>query len=354
MYARGILFGKMKYELGDHSYVRCPELGLSADIEFKTKGWVGGTYNAIAGTIKNDAGQTLFEIGGMWTGEMTIKDMTTGKKSVLFDASTARSTPPIVRPLEEQDERESQKLWHKTAEAVKARNHEVATDEKTKIEDMQRDEAAKRSAQGVEWVPRLFRPVKGGRGGPEEGEEDLDWILDANMFVTPGQPKIYGTKLTCSSDGNTPQKQVEQILAITPILIGQKSNEKNAIPKRESLDKGRPAEPQQPAAAPPAQPPTQPAPSQPPAAPQPDANAVSQRRLDTSENTPPKVPQPADLVQAQTANGGQAQTELERTLAQTATAQKQGPLLDFSGDLKRSLPRQDASDDDDEFVDAQG
>ena len=46
---------------------------------------------------------------------------------------------------------------------------------------MQRDEAARRAEQGVEWRPRLFRPVKGGRGGPEEGEEDLDWILDANM-----------------------------------------------------------------------------------------------------------------------------------------------------------------------------
>jgi hypothetical protein len=76
MYARGILFGKMKYELGDHSYVRCPELGLSADMEFKTKGWVSGTYNVIGGTIKNDrAGEVLYELSGMWTGEMFIKDM---------------------------------------------------------------------------------------------------------------------------------------------------------------------------------------------------------------------------------------------------------------------------------------
>jgi len=37
MYARGILFGKMKYELGDHSFVKCPETGLCADIDFKTK-----------------------------------------------------------------------------------------------------------------------------------------------------------------------------------------------------------------------------------------------------------------------------------------------------------------------------
>jgi hypothetical protein len=83
--------------------------------------------------------------------------------------------------LEEQDDRESQKLWAKTAKAVKERNHELATDEKTFIEDRQRDEAAKRVEDGVEWHPRLFRAVQGGPGGPEEGEEDLDWILNATM-----------------------------------------------------------------------------------------------------------------------------------------------------------------------------
>ena len=76
MYVRGILFGNMKYELGDHSFVRCPVLGLTADIEFKTKGWVSGTYNAIGGVIKNDhTGQHLFEISGLWSEEMYIKDL---------------------------------------------------------------------------------------------------------------------------------------------------------------------------------------------------------------------------------------------------------------------------------------
>jgi hypothetical protein len=75
MYARGILFGKMKYELGDHSFVRCPENDLAADIEFKTKGWVGGIYNAISGVIKKESTQeVLFELSGMWNGEMFAKD----------------------------------------------------------------------------------------------------------------------------------------------------------------------------------------------------------------------------------------------------------------------------------------
>lgn len=75
MYARGILFGKMKYELGDHSFVRCPELDLVADIDFKTKGWVGGTYNAIGGVIRYEStGEVLYDLSGLWSEEMFIQD----------------------------------------------------------------------------------------------------------------------------------------------------------------------------------------------------------------------------------------------------------------------------------------
>jgi oxysterol-binding protein-related protein 8 len=66
---------------------------------------------------------------------------------------------------------------------LNARNHELATTEKTKIEDQQREEAAKRAEGSVEWRPRLFRAVRGGPGGSEEGEEDLDWIINAEVYV---------------------------------------------------------------------------------------------------------------------------------------------------------------------------
>lgn len=84
MYARGILFGKMKYELGDHAMVKCPELGLEADIEFKVKGWMGGTYNAIGGYIKDSkSGKNLYELSGYWTGEMYIKNLSVSRSATL-------------------------------------------------------------------------------------------------------------------------------------------------------------------------------------------------------------------------------------------------------------------------------
>jgi len=229
--------------------------------------------------------------------------------------------------LEEQEERESQRLWYKTAQAVIARDHVLATDEKTKIEDMQRDEAARRAEEGVEWLPRLFRPVRGGPGGSEEGEEDLDWILNANI------------------DATTPQKQVEQILAVTPILKGQKANEKNPIPpsrqqRTASYSSSTATSHTQPVAA------------------QNDLIDFGQ-----DENLPTQPSIPADLKAAQTENNGQQQKDLERTLRETSNSPQPGThggLIDFHDDLKKDLPvpdralkRQDTdSQSIDEFVDA--
>ncbi|KAK7924357.1 hypothetical protein PG985_006411 [Apiospora marii] len=296
MYARGILFGKMKYELGDHSFVRCPELGLVADIDFKTKGWVGGTYNAIGGTIKNEqTGEILFELSGLWSDEMFIRDVRTGLKEMFFNGAKARPAKLQVRPLEEQDERESQKLWYNTAQAVLDKNHELATDEKTRIEDMQREEAAKRAAENVEWHPRLFRRVKGGPGGEEEGEEELEWIINAKI------------------DGATPAKQAEQVMAIYPVVAGQKPSQLNMIPPRASSDQlSRTVSTQ-------------------------NNDLINVGQSHESPSSPVLTKDPvAETIAVK--HDSKNSTDIQELLE--GTGQKaDGPLIDFAGDLKQELPR---------------
>jgi len=206
MYARGILFGKMKYELGDHAVVRCPESGLEASIEFKVKGWVSGTYNAIGGHISNASGKHLYELSGFWNSEMFIKDLSTGKKELLFDAGTSKPSPIVTRPLEEQGERESQRLWDVTIKAIKRADQRTATDDKSRIEEEQRKEAAERGGD-ENWRPRLFKAA------PPGDEETLDWIL--------------ATDIDTSVDA---KKQTEQVLSIAPILPGQTTTSQESQP----------------------------------------------------------------------------------------------------------------------------
>jgi Oxysterol-binding protein len=72
MYARGILFGKMVIELGDTCTVRNGAQDLHADIEFKTKGFFSGTYNALAGRVKHGSNE-LGEVMGKWSALMEFK-----------------------------------------------------------------------------------------------------------------------------------------------------------------------------------------------------------------------------------------------------------------------------------------
>ncbi|CAG8569795.1 9838_t:CDS:2, partial [Ambispora gerdemannii] len=59
-------------------------------------------------------------------------------------------------PEEEQEENESRRLWSKVTSALIARNLDLATEEKTLIEDSQRNEAKSREAEGIDWRPRYF------------------------------------------------------------------------------------------------------------------------------------------------------------------------------------------------------
>ncbi|KAI2626320.1 Oxysterol-binding protein [Xylaria nigripes] len=301
MYARGILFGNMKYELGDHSVVRCPELNLIADIDFKTKGWVSGTYDAIGGTIKDEkTNQVLFEISGLWSEEMYIKDLRVGKKQMFFDARNAKPSKPKVRPIEEHHENESMKLWRKTAEAVRKTNHELATDEKTRVEEKQREEAAKRTAAGVEWHPQLFRLTKPEVDGSGEDVEKLEWIINAAI------------------DGATPAQKTQQIMSIYPILPGQTTHERVIPPHHAS-------------------------------AAHPSTNGKDSNNQGNS--TPPNVE-------------GDSSSSITGLLNATGQKANCGPLLDFTEDLKKNIPsekpklpqrtrRAEINDSDDAFFDAE-
>ena len=100
VYCRGILFGKMKMELGDHMFVKCEKTGIEADIEFKTKGFISGTYDAIDGYIKDSkTSENRYHITGKWNEVMEIKDLKTGKKRVLVDTKnhSGKAESEIIR-----------------------------------------------------------------------------------------------------------------------------------------------------------------------------------------------------------------------------------------------------------------
>ncbi|PWN37785.1 Oxysterol-binding protein [Meira miltonrushii] len=155
MYARGILFGKMVLELGDHSKIRNEANDITADVEFKTKGYFTGTYNALAGKVTHK-GKHIGDISGKWNESMEYKDTKSGETETLFDAKGAKTVQKIVRPEEEQEEFESRRLWSKVTEGIKEKNLDKATDSKSAIEEAQRQRGREREEKGETWQPKYF------------------------------------------------------------------------------------------------------------------------------------------------------------------------------------------------------
>jgi len=167
MYGRGILFGKMVLELGDTCTVRNDAQDLQADLEFKTRGFFSGTYNAIAGRVKHGSTE-LGEVNGKWSALMEFKAAKTAEKRTLFDVLKHGSdvAPKWVAPEDEQEPYESRRLWRDLTRAILAKDMDAATESKTAIENAQRELRAsgvKHTTRFFElrenrWVPRIQLP----------------------------------------------------------------------------------------------------------------------------------------------------------------------------------------------------
>lgn len=62
----------MLLELGDECVIRNDKTNIDCKVEFKTKGFFSGEYNAIAGKIKS-GGKDIGDVSGTWSDKFTIR-----------------------------------------------------------------------------------------------------------------------------------------------------------------------------------------------------------------------------------------------------------------------------------------
>ncbi|CAO3607145.1 unnamed protein product [Mucor hiemalis] len=181
MYARGVLLGTMTLELGDASTIRCASTGLVCEMDFQTKGFFSGQVNSVVAKIKRESTQEiLYDITGQWSGELFIKKhdpseekpstvgslLSFGKKEpkkeklpdLLVDVRKYNKYPLSVP--ENQEAKESRKLWEKVTEGIITNNQDLATDEKSKVEDEERALRKERETKKIKWEHRFFNEDK--------------------------------------------------------------------------------------------------------------------------------------------------------------------------------------------------
>ncbi|KAI8058514.1 hypothetical protein BDF22DRAFT_666281 [Syncephalis plumigaleata] len=171
-YVTGWLRGSPYIVVTDRCTITCAKTGLQAILDYKEEKWLGKPKHLVQGKIirfassasdngsinsngcnkdsrkdkknaKTEEANTLATITGSWQG--AIEYCKTGqKKQSLVDVSILQPVAKIVRPLEEQSECESRRIWHEVSSNIIHKNFAAANRAKHVVEEHQRKLAQER------------------------------------------------------------------------------------------------------------------------------------------------------------------------------------------------------------------
>lgn len=176
LHLEGFIYGSPFIEVDKSSEIRSSESGYTCTFFYSGAGWVTGQSHTLKGEIRDKEDNLLYTLSGFWNTLVEIKDERTGEKTEFVkhepDSETAQ---PVVVPVDEQHELESQRAWKKVADAIRANDNEQVRVHKTALEDSQRQMRKDEEAEGREWLHRWFKKSEGPDGKPQ-------WEFDETAF----------------------------------------------------------------------------------------------------------------------------------------------------------------------------
>ncbi|XP_033152603.1 oxysterol-binding protein-related protein 9 isoform X1 [Drosophila mauritiana] len=147
-------------ELGGSVEIKCPQSGYYANVEFLTKPFYGGKRNRVSAEVYAPSEKKPFvSITGEWSGLMEAKWHDKNKTEVFVDVNRIPIFKKQVRPIVEQDEYESRRVWKEVTAGLKFNDIERATTAKFVVEQQQRDQAKVRKEYDLAWEHKHFKPV---------------------------------------------------------------------------------------------------------------------------------------------------------------------------------------------------
>ncbi|KAI5959682.1 OSM1 [Candida theae] len=165
LHIEGLITAAPFVELEGTSYIQASN-GYFTVIEYSGRGWVSGKKNTFKARIYRDSFSSsskenaLVTIQGQWSGKSYIdkgSSTPTSKTGELFyDADALKAVHLTVKPIEEQKEFESRRAWEKVADAIRKSDYNLIAEEKSKIENEQRELRRKEKETGTTWQTRWF------------------------------------------------------------------------------------------------------------------------------------------------------------------------------------------------------
>jgi hypothetical protein len=132
--------------------IQCKQSGLRATLCYRGKSLLGfkGSSTRITGRIGHIAhGGDLYELQGNWDQIITVKEMITGKTSILYDAKAVISNMkvPVVQNAEGVASTESALVWSEVSESIMKGDWNKAREAKRCVEEKHRKEEGRWQAK---------------------------------------------------------------------------------------------------------------------------------------------------------------------------------------------------------------
>ncbi|KAJ2963178.1 hypothetical protein NQZ79_g1760 [Umbelopsis isabellina] len=157
VYAKGVLVGNLRMEVGDRSSIICEKNNLVCHLDFKTTGMFCKDMHQLRGEIKDlSTGDILFKITGDWMGKLYITDTKTNQESLFLDIETLQVQKLLIQDDSEQQSNESRQVWKSLTTALKTNDLDTANKEKRAVEEHQRNLVKMRQEQNISWSPHYF------------------------------------------------------------------------------------------------------------------------------------------------------------------------------------------------------
>jgi hypothetical protein len=159
---RGFLAGCMYPEIAG-TYHIVGSNGFVTEIKFWGEGVVfGGKRNSFEARVyrkEDKSKKSVYEVAGCWSEGWTVKDCGTGEVVEVYQVDAPENDPVAmdIEPVETQDPWESRRAWDKVLHGLRTGDMRLVVDEKTKIEQAQRQMRASEAKRGITWEPLFFR-----------------------------------------------------------------------------------------------------------------------------------------------------------------------------------------------------
>lgn len=175
----GLLKGSYYGTVSDKVYVTCRKEGegkaYRTIIEYKDESWIGRPKFLLEGVIYQytpdeeseswskikqvPLDKVVANIEGIWRKQIRWRRKGEKEWRVLIDLETLDLVPKQVRPIDEQHEKESRKMWDPVTKNMIAKNWSEATKQKQIIEQKQRDRALELKKSGKQHDIVYFNPT---------------------------------------------------------------------------------------------------------------------------------------------------------------------------------------------------